>query len=171
METLLIRKSVRSSPSLQCFQDFRDNEKRLYAARPSGVDNSGELLEYHTLVQRLEPCQVLVDNEGDSQHTLITIDSANRPGTLVEVGPRFPLTGKVQAELVVNLITGRLAPQVVQHFTELSLEVKRARISSDGGWFMDGEWGVVEFRAASTRGSDALRVQCSRWWRIAARKC
>ena len=28
--------------------------------------------------------------------------------------------------------------QVVQHFTELGLNVRRARISSDGGWFVDG---------------------------------
>ena len=27
--------------------------------------------------------------------------------------------------------------QVVQHFTELGLNVKSARISSDGGWFVD----------------------------------
>ena len=27
--------------------------------------------------------------------------------------------------------------QVVQHFTELGLNVKTARISSDGGWFVD----------------------------------
>ena len=27
--------------------------------------------------------------------------------------------------------------QVVQHFTELGLEMCRARISSDGGWFVD----------------------------------
>ena len=27
--------------------------------------------------------------------------------------------------------------QVVQHFTQLGLDVVRARISSDGGWFVD----------------------------------
>lgn len=27
--------------------------------------------------------------------------------------------------------------QVVQHFTELALEIRSARISSDGGWFVD----------------------------------
>ena len=29
--------------------------------------------------------------------------------------------------------------QVVQCLTELGLSIKRARISSDGGWFVDGE--------------------------------
>ena len=47
-----------------------------------------------------------------ADRTLITIASANRPGTLVEV---------------------------VQGLTELGLDVHRARISSDGGWFVDGE--------------------------------
>ena len=46
--------------------------------------------------------------------------------------------------LVHVLITSRRASlsymrsrQVVQHFTELGLGVTKARISSDGGWFVD----------------------------------
>jgi len=66
------------------------------------------------------PCisclQVTVDNESYDDRTIITVDSANRPGTLVEV---------------------------VQCLTELGLIVKRARISSDGGWFVD-EFHVCE---------------------------
>lgn len=50
--------------------------------------------------------QVTVDNETYDDRTIITVDSANRPGTLVEV---------------------------VQCLTELGLNVKKARISSDGG--------------------------------------
>lgn len=50
--------------------------------------------------------QVTVDNDTYDDRTIITVDSANRPGTLVEV---------------------------VQCLTELGLNVKRARISSDGG--------------------------------------
>lgn len=37
---------------------------------------------------------------------------------------------------------GLIAPfpvQIVQHFTELDLRINRARISSDGGWFVDGK--------------------------------
>lgn len=52
------------------------------------------------------PPQVTVDNETYDDRTIITVDSANRPGTLVEV---------------------------VQCLTELGLNVKKARISSDGG--------------------------------------
>ncbi|KAL6750236.1 hypothetical protein V8C86DRAFT_2441165, partial [Haematococcus lacustris] len=53
---------------------------------------------------------VVIDNETYDDATLITIDSANRPGTLIEV---------------------------VQCLTELNLSIRRARISSDGGWFVD----------------------------------
>jgi UTP:GlnB (protein PII) uridylyltransferase len=60
-----------------------------------------------------------VDNESYDDRTIITVDSANRPGTLVEV---------------------------VQCLTELGLNVKRARISSDGGWFVD------EFHVTETAG-------------------
>lgn len=37
--------------------------------------------------------------------------------------------------------------QVVQHLTELGLNVKSARISSDGGWFVD------EFRVTDQTGN------------------
>lgn len=63
--------------------------------------------------------QVSIDNESYDDRTVITVDSANRPGTLVEV---------------------------VQCLTELGLNVKRARISSDGGWFVD------EFHVTETAG-------------------
>ena len=40
--------------------------------------------------------------------------------------------------------------QVVQLLTDLDLVIKKAHISSDGGWFVDGEWcrveGFAEFR-------------------------
>lgn len=61
-------------------------------------------------LSRLEPQQVEIDNDTYADRTLITLDSANRPGTLVEV---------------------------VQLLTELGLNVIKARISSDGGWFVD----------------------------------
>ena len=32
-----------------------------------------------------------------------------------------------------------LASQVVQHMLALALQIRKARISSDGGWFVDGE--------------------------------
>lgn len=92
------------------------------------------LLLPHVLSTQLSPCccvrfsltlllvahqQVTIDNESFDDRTIITVDSANRPGTLVEV---------------------------VQCLTELGLNVKRARISSDGGWFVD------EFHVTETAG-------------------
>lgn len=43
---------------------------------------------------------------------ILQVDSANKRGSLLEV---------------------------VQVLTDLNLQIKRAYISSDGGWFMDGE--------------------------------
>ncbi|GFH11829.1 uncharacterized protein HaLaN_07396, partial [Haematococcus lacustris] len=76
----------------------------------NSVTSDGLLLEYETLELRLHPPNVVIDNETYDDATLITIDSANRPGTLIEV---------------------------VQCLTELNLSIRRARISSDGGWFVD----------------------------------
>jgi UTP:GlnB (protein PII) uridylyltransferase len=56
---------------------------------------------------------VQIDNESYDDVTVITIDSANRPGTLIEV---------------------------VQCLTELNLSIRRARISSSQSWFVDGQW-------------------------------
>jgi UTP:GlnB (protein PII) uridylyltransferase len=71
-----------------------------------GTSSSGELVDYETLALRLNPPAVEICNVSDPERTLITIASANRAGTLVEV---------------------------VQGLTELGLDVHRARISSDGG--------------------------------------
>jgi hypothetical protein len=57
-------------------------------------------------------CSVQIDNESYDDVTVITIDSANRPGTLIEV---------------------------VQCLTELNLSIRRARISSSQSWFVDGQ--------------------------------
>ncbi len=79
--------------------------------------------EYETLELRIHPPNVHIDNQTDPQCTIVTIDSANRPGTLVEV---------------------------VQHFTELGLRINKARISSDGGWFHD-MFMVAESNGAKVR--------------------
>ncbi|KAL3142750.1 hypothetical protein ABBQ38_003051 [Trebouxia sp. C0009 RCD-2024] len=104
----LLYKNVHKSPSLIAFSDYREAEAQ--NDLQTSVSCSGELLEYETLELRVNPPNIDVDNNYDPSCTLITVDSANRPGTLVEV---------------------------VQHFTELGLNVRRARISSDGGWFVD----------------------------------
>ncbi|KAK9829031.1 hypothetical protein WJX72_003510 [[Myrmecia] bisecta] len=107
MNSLLLKPSFARSASLQTFSEYKQAEA---CNLQSSVSHSGELLEYETLELRVHPPNINIDNGCDDACTVITVDSANRPGTLVEV---------------------------VQHFTELGLDVKRARISSDGGWFVD----------------------------------
>nr|GMD80731.1 ACT domain-containing protein ACR4-like [Ipomoea batatas] len=68
--------------------------------------------EFEKLVLRMNPPRVTVDNISDKKTTLIKVDSANKRGSLLEVA---------------------------QVLTDLNLIVRRAYISSDGGWFMDGE--------------------------------
>ena len=77
------------SPSLQAFPDYRALEAS--NAMQSSVSSTGELLEYETLELRVHPPNVEVDNAVDDGRTIITIDSANRPGTLVEVTLLGPL--------------------------------------------------------------------------------
>ena len=69
-------------------------------------------VEYEALALRVAPPEITVDNRSRSDATLITVDSANRAGTLVAVA---------------------------QFLTERRLNIKSARITSDFGWFYDGE--------------------------------
>ncbi|KAK1419951.1 hypothetical protein QVD17_29406 [Tagetes erecta] len=66
--------------------------------------------EFEKLVNRMHPPRVTIDHITDKTSTLIKVDSANKRGSLLEV---------------------------VQVLTDLNLLIKRAYISSDGGWFMD----------------------------------
>lgn len=66
--------------------------------------------EFEKLVNRMHPPRVTVDHITDKNSTLIKVDSANKRGSLLEV---------------------------VQVLTDLNLLIRRAYISSDGGWFMD----------------------------------
>ncbi|GFQ08150.1 act domain-containing protein acr4 [Phtheirospermum japonicum] len=59
----------------------------------------------------MNPPRVTIDNASDKKATLVKVDSANKRGSLLEV---------------------------VQVLTDLNLIIRRAYISSDGGWFMDG---------------------------------
>lgn len=79
----LLYKNVHKSPSLIAFCDYRDSEAQ--NDLQTSVSCSGELLEYETLELRVNPPNIDVDNNYDPSCTLITVDSANRPGTLVEV--------------------------------------------------------------------------------------
>jgi len=115
---LSIRKGgLPKASSLQHFEDYRRNEG---SGSLASVNQEGTLLEYETLELRVTPPNVQIDTEGDPEATIVTVDSANRPGTLIEL---------------------------VQHFTMLGLNVRSARVSSDGGWFVD------EFRLTNNDGS------------------
>lgn len=104
--------SARSSGSLSSFQHYKDTERELRSVNfnNSGFSGASDFPEYETLSLRIEPPTVTVTERDDGRATIVEVESANRAGTLCEV---------------------------VQHFTELGLNVTRARISSDGGWFVD----------------------------------
>lgn len=73
--------------SLASFLDYREQEKKNVDL--SSVNHTGFLLEYETLELRVHPARVEISNDSDEHCTVVTIDSANRPGTLVEVRVSF----------------------------------------------------------------------------------
>ena len=152
----LLYKNVHKSPSLIAFCDYRDSEAQ--NDLQTSVSRSGELLEYETLELRVNPPNIDVDNNYDPSCTLITVDSANRPGTLVEVSLRSAC-GRPKVALDTT-VPERLCAvcQVVQHFTELGLNVRRARISSDGGWFVDGKVFIALSTATCLAANDLLSL-------------
>ncbi len=74
---------LRRSSSLQTFNEYRDSERK--DSLPGALAADGAFLEYETLELRIRPPNVEIDNE-HYDDTKLTIDSANRAGTLVEVG-------------------------------------------------------------------------------------
>jgi UTP:GlnB (protein PII) uridylyltransferase len=66
--------------------------------------------EYEKLIIRMNPPRVEIKNTTCENATIVQVDSANKHGILLEV---------------------------VQVLTDLNLSIKKAYISSDGGWFMD----------------------------------
>ncbi|CAM8936625.1 hypothetical protein QQ045_014373 [Rhodiola kirilowii] len=66
--------------------------------------------DYENLSSIINPPRVSIDNASHKACTLVKVDSVNKPGILLEV---------------------------VQFLTDLDLIIKKAYISSDGGWFMD----------------------------------
>ncbi len=135
---LLLRNLVTRSNSLQSFNDYKISEGTL-GPQLSSVTSEGILLEYETLELRLHPPNVQIDNETYDEVTVVTIDSANRPGTLIEV-PIMARSSPPYSQRSHDL-------QCVQCLTELGLSIKRARISSDGGWFVDGEMHAFTLQA------------------------
>ncbi|GLU13419.1 hypothetical protein SLE2022_300570 [Rubroshorea leprosula] len=66
--------------------------------------------EYESLMERIHPPWVSIDNKTCQDCTLVKVDSVNRHGILLEM---------------------------VQVLTDLDLVISKSYISSDGGWFMD----------------------------------
>ncbi|XP_072981677.1 ACT domain-containing protein ACR6-like [Typha angustifolia] len=66
--------------------------------------------EYSKLIRRMNPPRVVIDNDACDNATVITVDSVNKHGSLL---------------------------QVVQVLTDLNLIVTKAYIASDSNWFMD----------------------------------
>lgn len=62
--------------------EWQEKEKQAFNC---AVDEEGCLLDNLTLELRVHPPEVHIDNAGDPHSTLVTIDSANRPGSLVFV--------------------------------------------------------------------------------------
>ena len=75
--------TVPRNSSLLTFNEYRDSETKA----KTSVSTEGLLLEYETLELRVHPPNVVIDNDVYDDRTVITVDSANRPGTLVEVRP------------------------------------------------------------------------------------
>lgn len=66
--------------------------------------------EFESLIERINPPRVCIDNDSCKDCTLVKVDSVKRHGVLLEV---------------------------VQILTDLDLLISRSYVSSDGGWFMD----------------------------------
>ena len=83
MNSLLYKPGgVKSSASLLALSEWQEKEKQ---SLNCAVDEEGCLLDNLTLELRVHPPEVHIDNSGDPQSTLVTIDSANRPGSLIFV--------------------------------------------------------------------------------------
>lgn len=74
--------AVSSAGQLASWDKYRELELQL---KQNAVTEAGDLLEYETLELRIHPPNVRIDNESNEDKTVLIIDSANRPGTLVEV--------------------------------------------------------------------------------------
>ncbi|KAK8544285.1 hypothetical protein V6N13_034647 [Hibiscus sabdariffa] len=66
--------------------------------------------EFQSLIERIHPPRVCIDNDACQDCTLVKVDSANKHGILLEM---------------------------VQVLTDLDLVISKSYISSDGGWLMD----------------------------------
>ncbi|KAF2611711.1 hypothetical protein F2Q70_00012446 [Brassica cretica] len=78
--------------------------------------------EIESLVERINPPSVCVDNDSDPNCTLVKVDSANKYGILLDM---------------------------VQVLADLDLVISKSYISSDGDWFMDGRSQLLHHHMSS----------------------
>lgn len=69
--------------NLRSFPDYKESE--LKNSDLSAVSPDGALWEHETLQLRVNPPTIEIDNQSSEDATRISLSSANRPGTLVEV--------------------------------------------------------------------------------------
>lgn len=144
MGTYILRNSVSRIFSKATFEEYRETEK-LHNDVPRAVTKDGNLLDYETLELRVHPPNIRIKIE--EKGTLITLDSANRPGTLIEVWKSCFVAAAIANAMRRGswwqTTAHHMAAQVVQCLTELGLQFTKARITSDGGWFVDGACAVL----------------------------
>ena len=87
MNSLVHRPHYRT-PSLLGLAEYWELEKQV--EQRAACSREGALLEYETLELRVNPPNIIIENRAENDYTHIAIDSANRPGTLVEVSSRQP---------------------------------------------------------------------------------
>ena len=80
---MLARRLQSRTPSLLALSEWQEKERSLQLQ--SAVDEDGDLLDNLTLELRVHPPSIEVDNFGHEKFTVVTIDSANRPGSLIYV--------------------------------------------------------------------------------------
>ena len=67
--------------SVASFAEWQEEEVRRREGR-----RGEDLPEYATLALRVDPSSVELDNNSSELASVLRVDSANRPGTLIEVG-------------------------------------------------------------------------------------
>ncbi|KAJ0113251.1 hypothetical protein Patl1_03061 [Pistacia atlantica] len=84
--------------------------------------------EYAKLIRRMNPPRVVIDNISCEDATVIQVGSLNKHGILL---------------------------QVVQVLTDMNLIIRKAYISSDGGWFMD-VFNVIDHNGKKIRDRETI---------------
>jgi hypothetical protein len=89
-----LRSGVVPSQSMLALNEWQAKEK---GALNCAVDEEGCLLDNLTLELRVHPPEIHIDNASDPASTVVTIDSANRPGSLVYVSAGDNLDARAAA--------------------------------------------------------------------------